>query len=193
MIGKLTGSIDHIQQNTIILDVSGVGYKVMIPVKTLLKLSGTGEKIALFIHTHVREDTLSLYGFETREELRLFEQLLSVSGVGAKIAISVLSAGTVSEITQAVIDADVDFFNSISGIGKKSAQRIIVELKSAVGDKQDIDLTEANLPAFREATEALQQFGFRAHEIKASIKKVQGFRKLNSEALIKEALKLLGS
>ena len=191
MIGKLTGTVEHAQQNSVIIDVSGVGYKVTIPVKLLLNLP-VNKVASLFIHTHVREDALDLYGFSSRDELYIFEKLLSVSGIGAKTALSVLSAGSVEQITASIINADVEFFNSISGIGKKSAQRIIVELKSTFGEKQELDLVEKHLPAFTETLDALKQFGFSAQEAREAIKSVKDAKGLSSEQLIKETLKLLG-
>ncbi len=193
MIGKLKGTIDYIHQSTLFINVNDISYRVSVPVKTLLKLNKTGTTVELFIHTYVREDMLSLYGFQTAEELFLFETLISVSGVGARLGLAVLSSGTVDEVTNAVINADVDFFQSISGIGKKSAQRIIVELKTVLGDKKDIDLTDKHLPSFKETMEALRHFGFSVEEAREAIKNVKNSKELSSEELIKETLRMLGN
>ena len=192
MIGKLTGKIDAIHKNTIILDVSNVGYKVTVPTSTLSKHAKLGQQISLFIHTYVREDILALYGFETLKELSLFEKLLSISGIGGETALSVISSGTIEEITKAVINADIDFFIAIPGIGQKSAQRLIVDLKAAIGDETEFDLTETETPAYKETIDALKQFGFKASEARSALKEIKNKNKLTTEELLKETLKLLG-
>lgn len=192
MIGKLKGKVVNIHQDNLFLDVHDVGYRIHVPLKTLAGTASLGNSLELFIHTYVREDALSLYGFETSEELFLFEKLLSISGIGARSALSIISAGSVEDISRAVIDADVDFFESISGIGKKSAQRIIVDLKTSFSDQKEIDLAEKHLPAFRETFQALKQIGFSKDESREALKSVKNAKKLSSEALLKEALKLLG-
>jgi Holliday junction DNA helicase RuvA len=164
MIGKLKGKIEQTIGDSIILDVSGVGYKVSISSRTLNKLSKIKNKVTIYTHTYVREDALALFGFETIKELSLFEKLISISGIGAKIALSVISSGSVEEITKAVNNADLDFFISIPGIGKKSAQRLIVDLKAMLGDQGEFDLLEAAKPEYEENIEELKKFGFKDGE-----------------------------
>lgn len=192
MIGKLTGKIDGIHRNILIVDVSGVGYRVAAPAKTLQKFAKTGKRVSLFTHTYVREDRIALYGFETVEELNLFEKLMTISGIGARLALAVLSAGTTQEITKAVINSDVEFFKSISGIGKKSAQRIIIDLKSALGDEQEFDFEKIQLPAYNETVQALKHFGFTASEARKALRDVKDKRRMTTEQLLKETLRLLG-
>lgn len=191
MIGKLKGSIDQVYKNSIILDVSGVGYLVFIPTNTLVKITKGNKKITLFIHTYVREDALELYGFETIEHLLLFEKLLSISGIGAKTSLSVLSSGSISQITKAVIDTDIDFFVSIPGIGKKSAQRIIIDLKSSLGDDSKLDIFETTTPALDETIQALKQFGFTKSESIKAVRQIKNKSSLTTEELLNQALKLL--
>lgn len=124
MIGSLNGIIDYQEASSIIIDVNGVGYKVLVPVSMPLSL---GDKVKLFIHTHVREDLLELYGFKEVQDLKLFEYLISVSGVGCKTALGVFSVGSRAEIIKAIIGNDVGFFTAVPRLGKKNAQKIIIE------------------------------------------------------------------
>src|SRR3990167_8590659 len=130
MIGTLKGIVEYRQDPHIIIDVNGVGYKVLVPITVLSKLNGLGESIKLYIHTHVREDLLELYGFSDPADLKLFEYLISVSGVGCRTASGIFSVGNRSEIIQAIIGSDVGFFTSVPRLGRKNAQKIIIDLKS---------------------------------------------------------------
>lgn len=192
MIGKLKGKIEQTIGNSIILDVSGVGYKVSVGNRTLSKLINIKKTVSIYTYTYVREDTLALFGFETINELSLFEKLISISGVGAKIALSVISSGSVEEITKAVTNADLDFFVSIPGIGKKSAQRLIVDLKASLGDESEFDILESIKPEYEETIEALKQFGFKVGESRKVLRNIKNKEKMTTEQLLKEALKYLG-
>lgn len=192
MIGKLTGTIVDVYKTSLILEVSNIGFSVSVPNQTFTKFAKKGKKISVFTHTYVREDALALYGFETLEELALFEKLLSISGIGAKIALSVLSAGTIDEIKQAVSNSDVDFFIRISGIGKKSAHRLIIDLKSTLGDSDDFTLLETRTKSHEETVKALKQFGFSAKEASQALRSIKNKSKLSTEELLKEALKIIG-
>lgn len=192
MIGKLTGKVDYLNKNSLIIDVANVGYQVNVSSNTLSKFSKINQKISLFIYTYVREDALALYGFETQKQLVLFQKLLSISGIGAKTAISVISSGSIEDITKAVINSDQDFFIAIPGIGKKSAQRLIIDLKSAIGDQTDFDLTQTETPVYKETIEALKQFGFQAKEARVALNEIKNKQKMTTEELLKEALKRLG-
>lgn len=192
MIGKLTGTIVNLYKNALILDVSGVGFIVSVPSQTLSKFGKKGKNLSVFTHTYVREDTLALYGFETIEELALFEKLLSIAGIGAKIALSVLSAGSIEEIRRAVLNNDVDFFTRISGIGRKNAQRLIIELKSALGADEDLAMLEVTTKSYEEAVKALRQFGFSAREAREALRSIKNKHELTTEQLLKEALKIIG-
>lgn len=128
MIGKLTGRIDSIYHDRVIIDVGGVGYSVYCSAKTLSKIN-VNESCCLFIETHVREDHIHLYGFSDCEEQSTFILLQSVKGVGTKMALSILSAISPDQIQIALSNRDVSVFHNISGIGKKLAERIITELK----------------------------------------------------------------
>lgn len=129
MIAQLTGTVARSSGTFIVLDVGGVGYKVFVPVTVLESLPPPGEKVSLVTHTLVREDDLSLFGFTGEEELRVFELLLSVSGVGPKVALALLSALPAEELAQAVASDDVRTLTRVPGIGAKTAQRLVLELR----------------------------------------------------------------
>jgi holliday junction DNA helicase RuvA len=129
MIAHLTGLLLSKNADRVVVEVNGVGYEVTIPFSTYYDLKEPGERVSLHIFTHVKEDALSLYGFLTLPEKRLFTQLIQVSSIGPKLAVTILSGLPVDELRAAVARADVHRLNSIPGIGKKTAERIILELK----------------------------------------------------------------
>jgi holliday junction DNA helicase RuvA len=129
VIAQLRGRILEKQPNRIVVDVNGVGYDVMVPLSTFYGLGDTGSEIALRIHTHVREDMLALYGFATRIEQELFERLIGVSGIGPKVALAVLSGIEPPELVRAIERADLARLTAIPGVGKKTSERIVLELK----------------------------------------------------------------
>lgn len=186
MIGSITGEIKKRSRNFIVVDVSGLGYKVFVPYELLSKAS-EGSKITLFTHLHVREDALALYGFEEEMQRNLFENLISISGVGPKMAMGILSQAKVEEIEAAVVKADISFFQSVPGIGKKSAHRIIIDLQSKLGKLKDLDLSELEIQ--RDLVEALRSLGYTPREAQEALREVD--RKLPTEVQIKEALKKL--
>lgn len=132
MIANLRGSIFEKHPNQVIVETGGVGYDVQIPISTFTALGGAGDPVSLKIHTHVREDALILYGFATGEEKILFERLITVSGIGPKLALAVLSGLPVSDLVAAIRASDVVRLVRIPGVGKKTAERIVLELKDKV-------------------------------------------------------------
>lgn len=180
MIAQLTGTI--IRTHPLVLDVHGVGYRISVPQKFT---ATTGDKCTIYTHTHVREDALQLFGFETEEELALFDLLLTVSGIGPKTSLAIMDKG-VSSIQKAITSSDVDFFMTVPRLGKKNAQKIIIELRSKIaGTTGDIPETEET----GEIMSALIAMGFERKELKEVIKKLpEG----SLEEKIKFALKMLG-
>ncbi len=132
MIGYLKGNLFEKKPNSLILDVNGTGYLVNIPVSTFLELPDEGSTLSLFIHTHVREDMLALYGFRTTREKVLFEKLLSVSGIGPKVAISFLSGMSADELIPAIQRQDIIKLSTIPGVGRKTAERVALELREQI-------------------------------------------------------------
>jgi len=129
MIAQLSGKLVQKQPNTVIIDVGGVGYDVTIPVSTFYELGEPGSDVSLKIHTHVREDALQLFGFWTAREKELFLKLTSVSGVGPKLAITMLSGMPAGELINAITNNDLVKLTSIPGVGRKTAERVVVELR----------------------------------------------------------------
>lgn len=190
MIALLTGTIALRSDPYLIVDVHGVGYKVLVS-NTVLSKAILHETITLFTYTHVREDTLELYGFTEPEDMRLFEYLISVSGVGCKTALGVFSVGTRSAIIKAIVAGDVSFFTAVPRLGKKNAQKLIIELKSKFGSKEDLDLTTGDNEEEDEAVMALRNFGFSTQEALSAIRAVSGEAKTTSDT-VRLALKYLG-
>ena len=143
MIAFLRGRVFDKQPNRIIVDVAGVGYEVHVPLSTYYDVGDAGVEIALHVHTHVREDALQLYGFLTSLEQALFERLIGISGIGPKLAIAVLSGIDSGELVTSVQRGDVARLTSIPGIGKKTAERIILELKDRLRDVGAADIGAA--------------------------------------------------
>jgi len=185
MIGYLKGNVITRQNQEIWIDVAGVGYRVNVGAYSNTPLQS---EIALFIHTAVREDAITLYGFSTMEELQLFELLISVSGVGPKTGMEIIGASSGVQIESAIQQADVSFFANIKGIGKKSAQRIIIDLKNKIGSLKEIDLVsdEENDMVYL----ALKQFGFKPQIIQQAMQHID--RSLTEQEQIKAGLKILG-
>lgn len=161
MIGLLTGKLLEKDFSSCLLDVSGVGYEVQIPLSTFDKLPLENEKITLFIHTQVREDAITLFGFAGKEEKKLFQQLINVSGVGGKLALNVLSAMSVANFCSAVASGDAKSLSRINGVGKRTAERLIVELKDKLDGVDPAVAKPASGTAAADAAAALEQLGFR--------------------------------
>jgi len=130
LIGQLRGKLIQKKPNAILLDVQGVGYEVFIPLTSFYELPGEGEEVALKIHTHVREDALTLFGFLSQREKDLFLKLVSVSGIGPKLAIAILSGAPPEELAQAIVSGNLVRLTAIPGVGRKTAERVVLELKS---------------------------------------------------------------
>jgi len=133
MIGQLRGQLLVKKANLVLVDVQGVGYEVHIPLTSFYELPPEGGEVTLKIHTHVREDALLLYGFVSQREKEFFLKLVSISGIGPKLAIAILSGAKVEELAQAIADGNLARLISIPGVGKKTAERVVLELKSQIG------------------------------------------------------------
>lgn len=169
MIGFLSGKVHIKLVDSIILLVNGVGYRVHVPPTTYNSLV-LSSPLELFIHTHVREDALDLYGFKTAEELFLFNLLLTVSGIGPKTAMLVLDKG-VEKVRKAIVKADVDFFTLIPRLGRKNSQKIIIELKNKLGSLTELDLASESSEMIQ-AVEALQSMGYTKQEAITALRNI---------------------
>ena len=171
MIGSLNGIIDESSFSQCLIDVNGVGYEVEIPLSTFDKLPLPGNRAKLFIHTQVREDAITLFGFSTTEERELFRTLINISGIGGKLALNILGAMPVQNFCAAVSNGDVKALSLINGIGKRTAERIIVELK---GKLPETSTGGAPLPAMSSANTsdaalALEKLGFKRDAINKAL------------------------
>jgi Holliday junction DNA helicase RuvA len=159
MIGFLSGKVISSKPTKILLDVSGVGYVVFISINTFEKISNK-EKISLYIHTHVKEDSITLYGFHNESEKKIFELLISISGIGPKLALGVLSGIQTEDLKDAILNGDVSRIIAIPGIGKKTADRLILELKSKVGEVRVEGDSTVPHGVKQEAVSALTTLGY---------------------------------
>lgn len=169
MIAQLEGKIAGIRGNCVILSVGGVGYQIFVSAYTLGKVAGM-DQVLFHIHTHVREDQLALYGFLHEDELSMFELLISISGIGPKVALSILSIADVKTIRTAIVNKDPGILTRVSGVGKKTAERVIVELQNKV-ESVDID-DQAGALAGQDAIEALVSLGYSVTEAREALKSV---------------------
>jgi len=178
MIGRLQGQLIHQEPPFLLLDVNGVGYEVEAPLSVFFELPQVGEQVTLIIHHLVREDASILYGFNKMSQRELFRSLLKVSGIGAKSALAILSTMSGSEFIQHVHNQNVDAMVKIPGIGKKTAQRLIIEMKDKVSPMgSDVSLPgqqaqPSKMSAQVEAESALQALGFKPQEASSMVKQV---------------------
>jgi len=188
MISQLEGKIVGIKGNAVTLMVGGVGYQVFLSAYTLGKVAGKEETL-FYIYTYVREDALALYGFLNEEELTMFEFLISISGIGPKAALSILSIADVKTIRTAVVNKDSSILTRVSGVGKKTAERVIIELQNKV-DATDLN-DQASTLAEQDALEALASLGYSVTEAREALKLVSP-DVTDVSARIRQALKNLG-
>lgn len=188
MIAKIKGKIEYLKDNYAVVDVRNIGYKVHLSAYTFGKVA-TLKETELFIHTYVREDTLALYGFLALEELEMFELLISISGIGPKAATGILSIATPKTIKTAILNEDPSILTKVSGIGKKTAERVILELKNKVADISTGEKEEVAIDT--DAIEALVSMGYTVTEARDALKSVSTDIKDVGDR-IKIALKGLG-
>lgn len=188
MIGFLEGKLSGIKGGYAIVLCSGVGYKVSVSAYTLGKIAGQ-EIVSLFIHTHVREDQLNLFGFLDEDELEMFELLISVSGIGPKVALGILSIADPNTIRTAIVHRDPSILTRVSGVGKKTAEKVIVELQNKVKETELRGTVEAL--ADQDAFEALAAMGYSVSQAREALKMVSPDIK-DVGMRITQALKNLG-
>lgn len=190
MIACLKGIIRQKHADFAIVEVNGVGYQVIMPATDLAALPAVGEQALVYTHLHLKDDTLQLYAFTSEEKKRLFLNLISVSSIGPRLALAVLSHLSVEQLRQAIISSNVELISSTPGVGKKTAKRLILELK----DKLSLSLTEEMLTAvgpLAEAQAALVALGYTPHEAGQALAHVSSAQ--TTDEYIKKALKSLGA
>ena len=193
MIGKLTGTWNRSDDGLGLVEVGGVGYAVRVPFYTLA--TPPGALVSLFIHTAVREDAIDLYGFATSEELSFFRQLVGVSGVGPKTALGVLNVSDIKSLKRSIAAGDAGALTKVFGIGKKSAERIVVELRDKLSLEQSQRPQEVGTTSGHdgEVIEALMALGYRADESRQALRAIGGKGQDNIKERLGAALKRLGT
>jgi len=198
MIAWLTGNVQRKAADHVIVNVAGVGYQVAVPVSTLNAIAGPGEEVTLHIHTHVREDSLSLFGFSTELEKDVFQLLMGISGIGPKLAMTVLSGLSVQDLVAAIRSADDSRLCGIPGIGKKTAARMCLELKDKVRQlaPEPFEHSTSTAPGQdslqEDAVSALINLGYKRPVAEESVKKAQqGRPDIRIEELVRESLSIL--
>jgi Holliday junction DNA helicase RuvA len=192
MIAFLTGRVAGKAPGFALLEVGGVGYKLAMTTGSLAALPALGDEVTIWTHLYVREDDLSLFGFESEDEKFAFEQLITVSGIGPKVALAVLSSLSPDAFSSAVAAEDADLLATVPGIGKKTGQRIILDLKDKLAAQAPglaTGSTGGSRAALAEASDALLGMGFSAAEVAIALKGAEG---ADAQHMLKQALKRLG-
>lgn len=198
MIALIRGTLAYRSIDHVIVDVGGVGYRLSIPLSTFYSLPETGE-VSLFTHTHVREDALLLYGFLTLEEKDLFVILIGISGVGPKLAVNILSHIPVGDLKRAIAAGDIQRLTGLPGIGKKTAERLVLELKDKIGPLDGLsEATDAMTGVGTSASDlindvisALVNLGYKENQARKVLEKMELAPDLSMEEVLKGALKVL--
>jgi Holliday junction DNA helicase RuvA len=199
MIARLSGILIETSTTQCVIDVQGVGYRVVVPLNTFYELPAVGQPVMIHIHTHVRDDAISLYGFHTHEERAVFQLMISVSGIGPRLAINILSGITAREMVKAVTEDNLKRLTSIPGVGKKTAERVILELKDKMaklgGESMPAGIVEANKDDRVEddALSALVNLGYKGSAVKDVVDRIirEAVEVPSLDQLLKQALRIL--
>ncbi len=192
MIASLHGTVEALGTDRVVINVNGIGFQVFVPTSILSTLSSAGSEVQLYTHLHVREDNIALYGFSSPDELRLFETLITVSGIGPKLSLAMLSAMNVEQLLSAITSGNADLLTRIPGIGKKTASRLVLELREKIGTGW------VSTPAARiaqentDVLEALTALGYSVSEAIRAVAALPSSTKLTIEEKVKMALQYFG-
>jgi Holliday junction DNA helicase RuvA len=192
VIASLHGKLESLSSDQAVINVGGIGFQVYMPTTTLSTLGAPGDEVKLYTHLHLREDNVALYGFAAAEELWLFQTLIGVSGLGPRLALSMLSALSTEQITMAIATASIDMLTMIPGIGKKVANRIILELKDKIGAAWIATPATQVVQENTEVLTALTSLGYSAAEATKAVATLPATTDLSLEDKIKVALQYLG-
>ena len=189
MIAHLRGKLAEKDTSRVVIDVNGVGYEVFVPLTTLSALPDRGAEVSIDIHTHVREDLIALYGFSTRRERSIFEKLMAISGIGPKLAVTILSGGSVEDLVGAIKRSDLPRLTAIPGVGRKTAERIILELKDKL---QEFAESAAKPGVEADVLLALENLGYNRGLAESALgRAANGDRDAAFDVLFKRALQIL--
>ena len=206
MISYIKGELAEILPDVIVVEANGIGYNIYVPGSVLGELPSVGSEVKIYTYMNVKEDECSLFGFLTRDDLSMFKMLICVNGIGPKAALGALSNITADDLRFAVLSDDVNLIKSCPGVGAKTAQRLIIELKDKLKVEEAFEMAlnnrnKANAAAeqdnsiivMNDAVEALVSLGYSSKDAIKAVKKVDDIDKKNSEAILKEALKSLAT
>jgi holliday junction DNA helicase RuvA len=201
MIAYLSGTLFSKNPQSVVVDINGVGYQIFIPLSTFYRLPDEANTVSLHIYTHVRQDTLQLFGFQTETEKQIFLLLISVSGIGPRVALNILSGMGFEELLSAIVRADSERISSIPGVGIKTSQRIILELKEkasklaeGIGEIPEQRVEIRDRETYEDALSALINLGYPSKSAKKALETaLQTDHEMNIETLLKEALQNLVS
>ena len=199
MISYVKGILTETEPDNVVIETGGIGYNIKITDTVLSSLPPVGREAKLYTHFHVREDAMQLYGFLSREDLNMFRMLLAVNGVGPKVALSLINEMSANDLAFAILADDVTSISKAPGLGKKTAQKIVLELKDKMdlneaftARSQAVSMAAAAADSdVTEAVEALVALGYSSTEAVRAVKAIEGAEGMASETLLKEALKLL--
>ncbi len=189
MIGRLRGQLFEKKPGHLIVDVHGVGYQVFVAVPTYAAAPDPGGDVALEIHTHVRDDAIQLYGFASARERAVFERLVGISGIGPRLALTILSGGSVDGLIRSIRNGDLARLTSIPGIGKKTAERILLELKDAL---RGLDVEDETAGSEGDVVSAMENLGYNRAAVEAAVRRaIDGASDPGFDALFKRVLQIL--
>ena len=189
MIAHLRGKLAQKEPARVVVDVNGVGYEVFIPLTTFTVLPDAGADVSIDVHTHVREDLIALYGFSTRRERIIFEKLMTISGIGPKLAVTILSGGSVEDLVGAIKRSDLARLTAIPGVGRKTAERIILELKDKLHDFVE---AQAKSSVEVDVLSALENLGYNRALAEGALRRaVAGESEASFDVLFKRSLQIL--
>ncbi len=195
MIASIEGNLTFKSPNYLIIDVGGIGYQIFVPLSSFYFLPNIGDSIRLNIYTHLKEDAIQLYGFFSKEEKEIFISLIGVTGIGPKLAINILSGISPSDLVKAISEGNLVTLNAIPGIGRKTAERLILELKEKIDSLRGPEVSAEGIDNnYEDALSALVNLGYKRSLSEMALKQFRTDSGLNSksvEAMIREALKIL--
>lgn len=200
MLSYIIGEVAEISADTIVVENNGIGFNIKTSAMTIDSLPPVGDMVRIYTYLHVREDAMQIFGFLSKDELEVFKLLLNVNGIGPKGALGILSAISTDDLRFAVLSDDVNLIKSCPGVGAKTAQKLIIELKDklrfedafemAVNNNNKKNTVQDNtVIVMNEAVEALVSLGYSSKDAIAAVKKVENIQNKNSEQILKEALK----
>ncbi len=200
MYAYLIGEITYVQSDCVVMEVNHIGYNVKVSAQTIQDLGNMSGEIKLYTYTYVKEDALSLFGFLTREELELFKKMITVNGIGPKGALAILSAMSVDALRLAILSSDAKSIAKAPGIGAKTAERLIIDLKDKINTDElfsinlpnvTSDVSRNELPAKKEAIEALTALGYPVSDAVKAVNRVDCDESTSTETILKAALKII--